>query len=156
MTSWTKTKQELVASPKSPQEKIADLSWQEQRESAVLKIQLLNTFVKEAEHVHRLIQRKCCIRWKENTFDAKRPLPDTIQGFCYDICETPSFENFILFCIGMNCVVLAAFDPLDDGGSTRSRILFWTEFVLLMIFTLEITIKIVAWGVFRDRHSYLR
>jgi len=135
----------------------SQLSWQEQKEYAAVKIHLLNLFVKEGMFVHRCIQRKCCTRWSQNVFDAKRPLSNTVQGFCYHICEHHYFEQYILMCIGINCVALALYDPLDtEGVSTRSVVLFWVEFVLLMIFTLEITIKIVAWGVFRDRNSYLR
>ncbi|CAE8622279.1 unnamed protein product, partial [Polarella glacialis] len=67
------------------------------------------------------------------------------------------FERFILLCIAINSVMLAIYDqraPEDEG-------LNWVidsivDNILTAIFTLECMLKVIAWGFFVDKKSYLR
>ena len=64
----------------------------------------------------------------------------------------PWFDKFILFVIFSNCIFLALdkeIDILTVNGST-------IDFVFLIIYTIEMSLKIVAMGFFIREHSYLR
>ena len=54
------------------------------------------------------------------------------------------FDNFILACIGINCVLLALDDPTADAPPA-----WMTHFdsVLSLIFLVEFTLKLLAWRV---------
>jgi hypothetical protein len=120
-------------------------------DEAADRINLLNLFVREGQQIHRLISRKCCQRWQENTVAAMVPDAATCQGMIHRFCEEPLFtfanpcsyqkstyqfffEHFILLSIGANCVCLALYDPLDEmEDSDKAITLYWIEFVLLMV-----------------------
>ena len=119
-------------------------------DEAADRINLLNLFVREGQQIHRLISRKCCQRWQENTVAAMVPDAATCQGMIHRFCEEPLFtfanpcsyqkstyqfffEHFILLSIGANCVCLALYDPLDEmEDSDKAITLYWIEFVLLI------------------------
>jgi hypothetical protein len=68
------------------------------------------------------------------------------------VCVSPWFDRFILFVILCNCIVLAL-DKEVDAVSNNMDII---DFVFLIIYTVEMTSKIIAMGFVTQIHSYLR
>ena len=64
----------------------------------------------------------------------------------------PWFDRFILFVILVNCVFLALDKEIDSVTNNIETI----DFVFLIIYTWEMTMKIIAMGFFMRAHSYLR
>ena len=64
----------------------------------------------------------------------------------------PWFDRFILFVIFANCIFLALDKEVDILTANGSTI----DFVFLIIYTIEMTFKIIAMGFFMREHSYLR
>lgn len=64
----------------------------------------------------------------------------------------PWFDRFILFVILVNCLFLA----LDKEVDFVSENIDVIDFVFLIIYTWEMTMKIIAMGFFMRAHSYLR
>lgn len=70
------------------------------------------------------------------------------------------FDRFILFLIMVNSILLATYQNRANPGSTEEG---WNWLVdnvldpiLTVLFTLEFVLKVIAWGFFLDRRSYLR
>lgn len=89
---------------------------------------------------------------------------------CVKTIAHPWFDRFILFLILLNSLVLALTDwsvinenpesetvgqPITEG-SWRNLLLFKSEIVFTIFFTMEFVLKVVAQGFFRGRGSYLR
>eukprot|EP00054_Salpingoeca_dolichothecata_P028079 m.210181 g.210181 ORF g.210181 m.210181 type:complete len:1539 (-) comp26120_c1_seq2:53-4669(-) len=74
------------------------------------------------------------------------------------IAESPIFETVILIFIMLNCVALAAYDPTvdDDEHSSRNDFLENLEYAFLAIFTIEMIVKIFAFGFMLDPGTYIR
>ena len=68
------------------------------------------------------------------------------------VSVNPWFDRFILFFILVNCVFLA----LDKEIDSVTRNIEVIDFVFLMTYTWEMTMKIIAMGFFMRAHSYLR
>ena len=66
------------------------------------------------------------------------------------------FEPFIALVITLNCIELAWESPLDPPGTWKAHFIEQTEFYFLLIFTVEMLAKIVAYGFAFQPHSYLR
>ena len=67
------------------------------------------------------------------------------------------FENFIIFLILFNTIVLAIYDYEDrDNLTTYNQKLEYIGEVLTILFAIEMTIKIVAQGFIIHKNSYLR
>ena len=64
----------------------------------------------------------------------------------------PLFDRFILLVIVVNCVFLAL-DKEVDGVTNNIETI---DFVFLLIYTWEMTMKIIAMGFVMREHSYLR
>lgn len=64
----------------------------------------------------------------------------------------PLFDRFILFVIVVNCAFLALDKEVDSVTNNIETI----DFVFLLIYTWEMTMKIIAMGFFMREHSYLR
>lgn len=67
-----------------------------------------------------------------------------------------SFDNFILTLIIISSLLLALESPLWDPESTHVKILFWVEIVINIIFSLEMFIKIFAYGFMINEGAYIR
>lgn len=74
---------------------------------------------------------------------------------CYRLCTNAYFLNMILVMIFLSSILLAAEDPLDLDVS-RNTILDYFDYVFTSIFTLEILIKIIAYGAFVHKGSFCR
>ena len=70
--------------------------------------------------------------------------------------ESRYFDPFILVTILCNCVTMAWESPLDQPGTWKSGIIGMTEWIFLSIFTMELAVKVLAYGFLMHRGSYLR
>lgn len=68
------------------------------------------------------------------------------------VSVNPWFDRFILFVILVNCMFLALDKEVDSVTDNIETI----DFVFLLIYTWEMTFKIIAMGFFMRTHSYLR
>uniref|UniRef100_A0A6I8NEU4 Voltage-dependent L-type calcium channel subunit alpha n=1 Tax=Ornithorhynchus anatinus TaxID=9258 RepID=A0A6I8NEU4_ORNAN len=94
------------------------------------------------------------------------PMPDASAFFifgpsnrfrrqCHRIVNDTIFTNLILFFILLSSVSLAAEDPVRNS-SFRNQILFYFDIVFTAIFTIEIALKMTAYGAFLHKGSFCR
>ncbi|CAH7184152.1 Cacna1c [Phodopus roborovskii] len=74
---------------------------------------------------------------------------------CHRIVNDTIFTNLILFFILLSSVSLAAEDPVQHT-SFRNHILFYFDIVFTTIFTIEIALKMTAYGAFLHKGSFCR
>nr|XP_042698404.1 voltage-dependent L-type calcium channel subunit alpha-1S [Chrysemys picta bellii] len=84
-------------------------------------------------------------------------LQHPLRKACIGIVEWKPFEIIILMTIFANCVALAVYLPMpnDDTNASNSS-LEKIEYVFLIIFTIEATLKIIAYGFLLHTDAYLR
>uniref|UniRef100_A0A8C4YCT9 Voltage-dependent L-type calcium channel subunit alpha n=1 Tax=Gopherus evgoodei TaxID=1825980 RepID=A0A8C4YCT9_9SAUR len=83
---------------------------------------------------------------------------DCASALCFSLMPTHRpFEIIILMTIFANCVALAVYLPMpeDDTNASNSS-LEKIEYVFLIIFTIEATLKIIAYGFLLHTDAYLR
>ncbi|XP_077196169.1 voltage-dependent L-type calcium channel subunit alpha-1C isoform X8 [Paroedura picta] len=94
------------------------------------------------------------------------PMPDASAFFvfspsnrfrvhCHRIVNNNIFTNLILFFILLSSISLAAEDPVRHS-SVRNQILGNADYVFTSIFTLEIILKMTAYGAFLHKGSFCR
>lgn len=69
------------------------------------------------------------------------------------IVFNPWFDKFILLTIFTNCICLAIEDPSLEQPDPVIEVL---DKVFLIIFSIEMVLKIIAMGFVMEAHSYLR
>ncbi|XP_075458511.1 voltage-dependent L-type calcium channel subunit alpha-1C isoform X1 [Ascaphus truei] len=74
---------------------------------------------------------------------------------CHRIVNNNIFTNLILFFILLSSISLAAEDPVRHY-SFRNQILFYFDIVFTSIFTVEIALKMTAYGAFLHKGSFCR
>ncbi|XP_063073038.1 voltage-dependent L-type calcium channel subunit alpha-1C isoform X4 [Engraulis encrasicolus] len=74
---------------------------------------------------------------------------------CHKIVNHNIFTNLILFFILLSSISLAAEDPVTTE-SDRNRILGYADYVFTGIFTIEIILKMTAYGAFLHKGSFCR
>ena len=81
---------------------------------------------------------------KESNASRKEMIqPSGLGHFCYSLLKLPHFSYFILLCIILNTITMAMSSPLETDRATLDT-LARIDFSVLVIFTIEIIIKIVA------------
>ena len=70
--------------------------------------------------------------------------------------EGPYFDPFILMVIMMNCFTMAWESPLDPPGTWKADFIGVCEWFYLIVFTVELLAKVVAYGLLMHEHAYLR
>ncbi|KAK3517397.1 hypothetical protein QTP70_008926 [Hemibagrus guttatus] len=75
--------------------------------------------------------------------------------FCHTIVNHNIFTNLILFFILLSSISLAAEDPVKSD-SFRNQILGYADHVFTGLFTIEIILKMTAYGAFLHRGSFCR
>lgn len=78
-----------------------------------------------------------------------------IRIFCFEIIKHSLFGNIILVCILISSSMLAAEDPMQSE-SYRNKILNYFDYIFTTIFTVEITLKLVTYGLILHKGSFLR
>eukprot|EP01028_Stygiella_incarcerata_P002857 TRINITY_DN1544_c0_g1_i1.p1 TRINITY_DN1544_c0_g1~~TRINITY_DN1544_c0_g1_i1.p1 ORF type:complete len:1709 (-),score=377.65 TRINITY_DN1544_c0_g1_i1:1118-6244(-) len=79
-----------------------------------------------------------------------------LRRVCITITQSTTFERFIIACIIANCIMLAMYDPTAGEDEGRNRIANQSEIVFVIIFTIEMILKIIAMGFVMHESSYLR
>ncbi|KAG8438803.1 hypothetical protein GDO86_005119 [Hymenochirus boettgeri] len=74
---------------------------------------------------------------------------------CHRIVNNNIFTNLILFFILLSSISLAAEDPVCHN-SFRNQVLFYFDIVFTAIFTIEIVLKMTAYGAFLHKGSFCR
>ncbi|CAH2276429.1 voltage-dependent L-type calcium channel subunit alpha-1C isoform X2 [Pelobates cultripes] len=74
---------------------------------------------------------------------------------CHRIVNNNIFTNLILFFILLSSISLAAEDPVRHY-SFRNQVLFYFDIVFTAIFTIEIVLKMTAYGAFLHKGSFCR
>ncbi|VDN55695.1 unnamed protein product [Dracunculus medinensis] len=75
--------------------------------------------------------------------------------FCNKIVNHSYFTNSVLVCILVSSAMLAAEDPLD-AQSPRNTILNYFDYFFTTVFTVEITLKVVVFGLVLHKGSFCR
>ncbi|XP_072340717.1 voltage-dependent L-type calcium channel subunit alpha-1C isoform X4 [Scyliorhinus torazame] len=94
------------------------------------------------------------------------PMPDASAFFifnttnrfrvlCHRIVNDNIFTNLILFFILMSSISLAAEDPVHQD-TRRNQVLTYADYVFTSIFTVEIILKMTAYGAFIHKGSFCR
>eukprot|EP00759_Apiculatamorpha_spiralis_P048850 PhF_6_TR44136/c0_g1_i1/m.67462 len=73
--------------------------------------------------------------------------------FVYTMVRHKIFETFVICVIVANCVTLAMDDPTTDKTTTGQDIL---EYTFTGLFSLELLLKVFAYGLILHQHAYLR
>ena len=72
------------------------------------------------------------------------------------LVESWYFDPLILFTILANCATMAWQSPLDPQGTWKAGFIEQCEWVFLAVFTVELLVKVVAYGFLMHRNAYLR
>ncbi|XP_059047700.1 muscle calcium channel subunit alpha-1 isoform X2 [Achroia grisella] len=100
--------------------------------------------------------------------DTKKPIPDASSFFifsksnrfrvlCYKLSASSPFGNIILVCIMFSSAMLAAEDPLDAAQKGfRNWLLSQFDVFFTGIFTLELFLKLVTYGLILHQGAFLR
>eukprot|EP01084_Bolivina_argentea_P291296 500624_1 len=81
---------------------------------------------------------------------------NSLRRLLLQITENELFDRFILLCIVINCVFLAM-DDNPNPNSYKAKLLFYSELIFNILYTFEMIIKIIAWGlIFSGPRSYLK
>eukprot|EP00069_Balaena_mysticetus_P015171 bmy_22441T0 len=78
-----------------------------------------------------------------------------IRVLCHRIVNATWFTNFILLFILLSSAALAAEDPIRTE-SVRNQILGYFDIVFTSVFTVEIVLKMTAYGAFLHKGSFCR
>ena len=71
-----------------------------------------------------------------------------------EILETKLFEVAVIAVIILSCVVLALDTPLNDPSSSKATTLFILDILIIVVFGVEMILKILAFGAFGEPSSY--
>nr|XP_049705339.1 muscle calcium channel subunit alpha-1 isoform X12 [Helicoverpa armigera] len=100
--------------------------------------------------------------------DTKKPIPDAtsffifaktnrFRVFCYKMSSSSTFGNIILVCIMLSSAMLAAEDPLDAAqNGFRNWLLSQFDVFFTGIFTLELFLKLITYGLILHQGAFLR
>ena len=72
------------------------------------------------------------------------------------LIERPWFDPLILITIMCNCTTMAWESPLDPTGTLKSSFIDVCEWIYLLIFTVEMLSKILAYGFAFHKQAYLQ
>uniref|UniRef100_A0A158PKH5 Voltage-dependent L-type calcium channel subunit alpha n=1 Tax=Angiostrongylus costaricensis TaxID=334426 RepID=A0A158PKH5_ANGCS len=75
--------------------------------------------------------------------------------FCNRIVNHSYFTNSVLVCILVSSAMLAAEDPLE-ANSSRNTVLNYFDYFFTTVFTIEITLKVVVFGLVFHKGSFCR
>ena len=78
-----------------------------------------------------------------------------IRLFVRKIVRAKLFDNFILVLIITSSIMLAAEDPFWDPDSAVVKTFYTVDIVMTILFTLEMILKMLAYGIVTTRAAYL-
>ncbi|XP_053377535.1 muscle calcium channel subunit alpha-1-like isoform X3 [Mercenaria mercenaria] len=77
------------------------------------------------------------------------------RKICHSVCNHPYFGNIVLGCILISSGMLAAEDPLNSK-SDRNKILNYFDYIFTSVFTVEIIVKLITYGLVLHKGSFCR
>ncbi|XP_066235942.1 voltage-dependent L-type calcium channel subunit alpha-1S [Saccopteryx leptura] len=84
-------------------------------------------------------------------------LENPVRKACISIVEWKPFETIILLTIFANCVALAVYLPMPEDDNNALNIgLEKLEYFFLIVFSIEASMKIIAYGFLFHQDAYLR
>jgi len=69
-----------------------------------------------------------------------------------EIVDDAAFDQAVITLILVNCVFLALWNPIESPCSAKNAVLDQAEFVFLLLFSVEMGLKLVAMGVHGGQH----
>ena len=116
----------------------------------------MNTELKLMQERDHMFMRRIMQQWLHN-FEQVVEVGYGSRGLALQICQWEYFETTVLVLIGINCIMLALYDPLDEGqNSSLSQTTQVIEKVLVVVFALEIVVKMMAFGLLNGRRAFFR
>ena len=70
------------------------------------------------------------------------------------LIESPLFDPLILLTILANCFTMAWASPLDEPGTVKAHLIEKSDSVFLAIFTCELTLKVISYGLLGHRQTH--
>lgn len=136
-------------------------------------IKYVDTFIHTRTHKHTQTQAHVCLTWNISNWDCFF-FVWRFRVFCHWLCNHSVFGNFILLCIMVSSALLALESPIETaadnlkklvGQFTLSRrkltklllqILDYFDYVFTGIFSAELLLKTIAYGVILHDGAFLR
>lgn len=78
------------------------------------------------------------------------------RRLCIWLVNHPRFDALVLFVIFASSVCLSIDSPLNDPNSTLAQVLSTLDLVFVIFFTFEMTVRLIALGVFMSPGAYMR
>ncbi|XP_039270704.2 voltage-dependent L-type calcium channel subunit alpha-1D-like isoform X2 [Styela clava] len=78
-----------------------------------------------------------------------------VRVFCHRVVNDNWFNNGILACIILSSIALACEDPINPN-SPRNQVLLYFDYVFTGVFSIEIVLKMTAYGVVFHKGSFCR
>ncbi|CAF5114322.1 unnamed protein product, partial [Rotaria magnacalcarata] len=75
--------------------------------------------------------------------------------FCHRVCNHRAFGYILLVCILLSSISLGAEDPVDSD-SVRNRILNTADYFFTAVFTVEICLKVISYGLIFHPGAFCR
>lgn len=98
-------------------------------------------------HTSHLYGKSFCIFAKNNRF----------RLFLYKVISHAYFEHFIVLTIIASCVLLLMKDPFRDPASSFNQGLIVTDYIILVIYFLELLMKLIVYGfIMNGPESFMR
>ena len=79
-----------------------------------------------------------------------------LRRWAIQLVESKPFDPIILLTIVLNCATMAWESPLDPCCTRKAAFIDVCEWVYLSIFTVEMFVKILAYGFLFNQEAYLR
>ncbi|WAQ95507.1 CAC1H-like protein [Mya arenaria] len=79
-----------------------------------------------------------------------------VRRFAFHTIAQRWFDNTVLFFIALNCITLAMERPDIPPDSTERKILTISNHIFTAIFTIEMTVKVLAKGLLFGKHAYFK
>lgn len=97
-----------------------------------------------------------CLKNADSDEDDSEAGPSSIRKFCTCVVEHPVFVGIIYTLIFVSSLSLAFESPLDSPESPTRLIISRIDYVVAVVFSLEVIMKIIAYKLYDGPNSYLR
>jgi hypothetical protein len=90
---------------------------------------------------------------REETLDLFSPT-SSIRKFCFWLCDSQKFEWAIALVIVVNCIFLAVEPSIPP--STFKDVLQYVDIAFVCIYTVELAVNVISFGLTQTKDAYLR
>ncbi|CAH1794430.1 unnamed protein product [Owenia fusiformis] len=81
---------------------------------------------------------------------------NSLRKICHKLIVKKWFDYTVLFFIALNCITLAMERPDIPPDSMERAFLTYSNYIFTVIFTFEMTVKVIAKGFIIGKHAYLK